>query len=526
MAQLLDQWGRPVSTRALQVEQAAPTVTGVRQVISGHPAQGLTPKRLASLLREAEDGDPTRYLDLAEEMEEKDLHYLSAISTRKRQVAQLQVTVEPGDESAEAMRQAEFVRAWLAREELADELVDILDAVGKGFSATEIIWETSERQWLPARLEWRFPQWFLFDREDGRTLMLRGETGLPEPLAPFKFIVHQANVKSGLAIRGGLARAAAWAYLFKNYDIKDWVGFVEVYGQPIRVGKYHPGATEDEKDVLLRAVSSIGTDAAAIVPSTMLIEFITDTTKGTAATDLYEKLALYLDRQVSKAVLGQTLTSEPGDSGSLALGQVHGDVREDIERSDAKQLAATLNRDLVRPVIDLNFGPQRVYPRAVIGRPEEEDLEFVVKSVAELVPLGFQVGQRQMRERLGFQEMAEDDTPLSGPAVPALGRAEREAAAQRRPVRPGGPKDDVDRVVLKLERAARAEVEGLVDAVRRSVDEAEDFTDLESRLAAVAGRFGVLDMADLIGQGLLLAELAGRDDILAEAGDAGAGDDG
>lgn len=519
MAQLLDASGRPVRTSELKGEQAAPTVTGVRQLRTGHPAQGLTPKRLAGVLREAEDGDPTRYLELAEEMEEKDLHYLSAISTRKRQVAQLEISVQPGDDSGLAEEHAELIRRWVAREDLQDELVDVLDAVGKGFSATEIVWETSERDWRPARLEWRFPQWFRFDREDGKTLMLLGETGVEEPLAPFKFIVHQAKVKSGLAIRGGLARAAAWAYLFKNYDIKDWVGFVEVYGQPIRVGKYQPGATEDEKDVLLRAVASIGSDAAAIVPSTMMIDFVESATKGTTATDLYEKLALYLDRQVSKAVLGQTLSSEPGESGSLALGQVHDSVREDIERSDAHQLAATLNRDLVRPMIDLNFGPQAAYPRLAIGRPEEENLEFLVNSVEKLVPLGFRVGQRQMRQRLGFEEMAKDDTPLVAPAVPpAFARAERRAAAQRRPVRPGGAQDDVDRVNRKLERETRAQVEGLVDAVKAAVDAAEDFDDLERRLGAVAGRFGVLDLADLIAQGLLLAELAGRDDIVEEAG--------
>ena len=33
-------------------------------------------------------------------------------------------------------------------------------------------------------------------------------------------------------------------YLFKNYDLKDWVSFAEVYGLPLRLGKYAPGASE------------------------------------------------------------------------------------------------------------------------------------------------------------------------------------------------------------------------------------------------------------------------------------------
>jgi F-type H+-transporting ATPase subunit beta len=41
--------------------------------------------------------------------------------------------------------------------------------------------------------------------------------------------------------------------LFKNYDIKDWVIFLEKYGQPMRLGKFTPGASEDDKKVVGRA---------------------------------------------------------------------------------------------------------------------------------------------------------------------------------------------------------------------------------------------------------------------------------
>ena len=78
---------------------------------------------------------------------------------------------------------------------------------------------------------------------------------MTEPLVPYKFIVHVAKAKAGLPIRGGLARAAGWAYLFKNYVLKDWVTFAEVYGQPLRVGKYGPGATEQDKETLLQSSS-------------------------------------------------------------------------------------------------------------------------------------------------------------------------------------------------------------------------------------------------------------------------------
>jgi phage gp29-like protein len=312
-AQLLGPDGRPITKEILTREISAPALATVRQVFAPDPSVGLTPKRLAQLLRASEQGDAESYLALAERMEEKDLHYLSVLGTRKRAVAQLDVVVEPAGESAEDEANAELVRAWLKRDNLEDELFDILDAIGKGYSVTEIVWETSEKQWQPKKLVWVDPRWFEIDRVDGRTLRLRGaET--PQDLQPLKFVVHTHQSKSGLPIRGGLARIAAWAYLFKNYAVKDWVAFAEIYGQPLRVGKYPPNATPDDRRVLLRAVANIGSDAAAIVPEGMAIEFV-EGGSGAGGPDLYAKLCEFLDKQVSKGVLGQTLTTEVGSEG-------------------------------------------------------------------------------------------------------------------------------------------------------------------------------------------------------------------
>ena len=71
----VDHRGRPIRRSGLRGERAGPTVTGVRSVLTSHPASGITPEKLAALLREAENpGGASRYLELAEEMEERDLH--------------------------------------------------------------------------------------------------------------------------------------------------------------------------------------------------------------------------------------------------------------------------------------------------------------------------------------------------------------------------------------------------------------------------------------------------------------------
>ncbi len=469
---LYDAYGREVDTAELRDEQAAPTMAGVRNIYSMmHPSVGLTPEKLIAIQREAEAGDPYLYLELAEEMEEKDLHYLAVIGTRKQAVAGAELIVTPASEAAEDLRAADLVRDFVGGGafDLESALYDILDAVGKGFSATEIIWDTAGREWIPKRLMWRDPRWFMFDWISGEELLVRtlrdegplvpadaaavapaqlspqaprasgshyrgsrwysgsggdariGIQPLTAPLAPFKFIVHVAKAKAGLPVRGGIARAAGWAYLFKNYVLKDWVTFAEIFGQPLRLGKYSPGATEADKQALLSAVANIGTDAAAIIPESMLIEFVE--TRGAGGAEVYERFCEYLDKQVSKAVLGQTLTTEtPREGGgSRAAAQVHDAVRRDIMESDARRLGATLTRDLVRPIVDLNLGPQRRYPRIALGLSADNDVKLFADMVAELADRGLRIGQREVLRRLGLPEAAADE-PLLEPAAAAGGR--------------------------------------------------------------------------------------------------------
>jgi phage gp29-like protein len=535
---LVDARGRPLRAppAVLRQEIAAPTTMGVRSIISGHPAQGLTPGRLAALLRGAEQGDAIAYLELAEEMEEKDLHYLSVLGTRKRQVAQLPITVEPAGESAEEKADAQLVQDWLDRDLLEAELFDILDAVGKGLSATEIIWEFSETAWLPAKLKWRDPRFFELDQVTGEELLLR-DVGPSTRLPPAKFLVHFHQAKSGIPIRGGIARAVAWGYMFKNYAIKDWVAFLETYGMPLRVGKYDNGESTANIQTLLDALAQLGSDAAAAFPRTMDVEFI-DGKAGTAPNDLWRSMAEYIDDQVSKVVLGQTNTTD-AKAGGLGSGQaqVHNDVRGDIERADAKLLAATLNEQLVKPIVMLNRGPRLRYPRIKIGRPDEVDVAAMVSAVTALVPLGVEISAEDVRERAGLpapkpgakllasaqaaQEPPDDADGPEGPEKPArrlsgalrpsqrddsggADGADAEASAIRRPI--ADPIDAaIDETLGDWEQLLRP----VIAPVEAVIASASSLENLRGRVVEAIASMEVEELTELLARSCFGARLAG-----------------
>jgi len=520
--QLVDQYGRPVSSRNLKSEQAGAAVQAIHRSSALHPASGLTPPRLARILRDSIDGDPEPYLALAEDMEERNEHYAGVLGTRKRQVANLEIVVEAASDKAEDVRDADLVREIVERDVFRDELVDILDAIGKGFSATEILWDTSESQWRPKAFKWRDPRWFRFDDDDPEKLLLRGPTG-DEPLKPYGWITHFGKAKSGLPIRGGLARGAAWAFLFKSFTIKDWAIFCETYGQPLRLGKYGPGATDDDKANLMRAVAGIGTDFAAIVPEGMVIEFIEAKLSGNH--ELYEKRANWFDQQTSKLVLGQTQTTD-ATAGGYATSKVHDGVREDIEQADSRQISATLNRDLVKPLVSLNHGPRAKYPLIKIGRPDEVDVKLLVDNVAKLVPLGLKVGMSTMRDKIGVPDPDDDEELLVPPSAanqkeedpepeetegggdsPKPGRAMafRSAPAQR-------PPDAFERAIdgILVDEGWMPLVEPIVGGLEEELAEATSIEEARAIFQRRLETMGVGPLADKLAQASFAARISGE----------------
>lgn len=536
--QLLDHLGRPIVLQKLREEIAGPTVGGVRSPVAGHPAQGLTPQRLAGILRSAEHGDATAYFELAEEMEEKDLHYVSVLGTRKRQVSQLEITVEAAGDDADSQADAQLLRDWLDRDCLQDDLFDIMDAVGKGFSVTELIWDLSEKQWFPARLEWVDPRWLKLD-ETQRQILLKDENGVGQPLDPFKYVVHRVRAKSGSLIRGGLARAVAWAWMFKNYTVKDWVAFAEVYGMPLRLGRYENGASERDKAILLRAVTDIAGDAAAIVPKSMDIEFI-DGKQSNSDGSLFRNQADWFNSEISKAVLGQNGTTDMQSGGGYAQSKTLDGVRGDIEADDAKSLAATLNRDIGRPMVDLNRGKPKSgrYPRFVIGRAEAWDAKAMMPVVKDFVAMGGKVAMSVIADRLGLPDAAEGEelltisggsqsasdgglndpsapdgagSPLKGPEalLNALKPgADRKAAAA---VAPGdqGEADAVDQLAVDLDGEWIEIVDQAIAPIEDLLASCSTLEEARDRLAEAIDRMPAERLREMLARSAFVSRLAG-----------------
>lgn len=514
--------GQTIARREIEAEpRSGPTLTGVRSAVSQFRSTGLSPQRCAAILRRAAEGDWQAFLELAEEMEERDPHYQAVLSVRRRQVAQLPITVEAASDDAAHVEHADFVRRWIKRGILRLALFDILDAIGKGFSVHEVSWISHPKSGVyPGALHYRPARWFAADEVDKDTPLLRG-LGQHEPLAEHLYLLHKHPSKSGLTIRSGLAYLACWSWMLKRFSDADWAAFVERYGSPLRVGKYDPASSETDRDVLWRAVANIAGDCAAIIPASMSIEFV-DAMKGGGNAELHERRARYLDEQISKVILGQTTTTD-AISGGHAVSKEHRKVSEDIERADAILLSATITHRLVPWIVSFNYGPQDDYPAVLIGRPDEIPLKDWIDAVDKMAGKGLRIGQSVVRDRLGIEEPAEDEdllgtgsaaTPPQDPLAGLFARFDAAANGSRKALMSIEENRLEAAMVERLGRAAGPAIAANLATIRAEFAAATSLEDLKVRLDRLQLEPKVFAAA--MTEGIFLADLAGRAALLEE----------
>ena len=428
----------------LERRVARPTVTGMRTVHQQRSiVTDLTPDRLRFLLQSIAQGVwCPEWWELAEELEEKDLHYRGVLQQRCLKSAVSSLDVRPASAAARDVGLAEEVRERvLEGPHWHDMLLDLLDAVGKGVSCQEIVWTVRRGRVVPAAYHRIDPRWLVWDRVDGETPYLVSDEraamrsgpggGIPaEPLPPNKFVYHRHRAKSGLPGRGGLAYAVATVYLLRSLTLRDWWAFGEVYGLPVRIGKYGPDASDADIRTLEMAVGQLAADAGCVIPDSMSIDLLEAMKGGGMQGGLFTSQVAWCEAQVSKAVVGQTMTSD--DGASLSQARVHADVRDDLVADDVRQMCGTLTTAIVEPYCRLNHVQRPAgWPR-IAPPPEEEAVD--VAGVTTAATRGLRVPAKWMRERMGVPEPRDGEEVLSGLPVGGGAAADKDA---RPPAAPG-----------------------------------------------------------------------------------------
>ncbi|MBX3589073.1 MAG: DUF935 domain-containing protein [Ramlibacter sp.] len=536
MSKIVDQFGREIDAGAIRAPQTQDTamIASLEQERDAHPAKGLTPQRINAIMAAAEEGDLIRQLELADDMEERDGQIFSELNKRKLALLKLDVDILPPDNaSAAEKKQADQVKDWIKSVPMFKQRVmhNMTDAILKGFAPVEMWWEL-DQGFLQPRFEFRPQRWFTLNEQRNRLTLRNNAMQYGEPLRPYNWIMHLHPARNGYIARQSLSRVLMLPYLYKNFSTRDFAEFLEIYGLPVRLGKYPTGAGDEEKRRLLQAVVEIGHNAAGIIPLGTEIDF----ENAASGTEVPFKIMLErMDAIESKIIVGQTLTSGEGQHGTQALGNVHNEVRLDILAADAELLSQTLTAQLVAPMVLLNIGgadPRRL-PRFHIEVEEPEDVKAFADSMPSLAGSGMRIGVQWAHEKLRIPMADEKEAVLAGSAAPAAAPVDPGAeppAAPGMPPKPPAPgkraalsaagappRDALDELVEEATADWRPVMAGLVQPVLAELDAAigrgDSLAQFRARLPGMIALMDGRPLAEAAARAGFSAALAGAADL-------------
>jgi phage gp29-like protein len=265
----------------------------------------------------------------------------------------------------------------------------------------------------------------------------------------------------------------------------------------------------------------------------MAIEIAKLSTSGDA--DSHLAMVRWAEGAMSKVILGQR--GDEAQSGGIGSGQAdfQREVRRDIRNADARQVAATLTRDLVYPLLALNRGVDslRRCPRFQFDTGEPEDLSTYAQALPGLVGVGLKIPVAWAHERLRIPLPEGDEAVLGAPApVPAPGGEPATAAAPggqpagaalaalaTTPPAPAPASDPTPVSILadRLQTEAAGAWQGVLDHVARLVSEAESLPALQATLLAAYDGLPLETLRTVMASGFAVARLAGLSDVLDES---------
>jgi hypothetical protein len=127
----------------------------------------------------------------------------------------------------------------------------------------------------------------------------------------------------------------------KKYILQFWDQFAEIFGMPLRIGKT---TSRDPKDhaKIENMLDNMGAAAWGLFPEGTSIEVIGS--KQGDAFEVYDRRIVRANSEISKAILGQTMTMDDGSS--LSQAKVHESVAEEIAKMDREFIKDIVNDSL------------------------------------------------------------------------------------------------------------------------------------------------------------------------------------
>lgn len=436
--------------------------------------------------------------------------------------------VEAGGTSRADKKAAALVEEALKHVAWDNATQKMLMGVFYGYGVAECLWVPDGSTIMLDALKVKKQRRFGF-APDGSLRLLTMHRPQGEALPPRKFWAFATGATDDDEPYGlGLAHWLYWPVWFKRNVTKFWLVYLEKFGMPTAVGKYPPGAAPDEKKKLLAAVRAVHRDSGVTIPETMMIELL-EASRASGAD--YAAFWDRINSTISKIILGQSFSTE--GHGGQYKGDNLMDVREDLIKADADLINKSFTQTVAAWLTDWNY-PGAAVPQVWRRIDDEPDLKATSETHKNVFALGYRPTLAEVKEIYGGEwEEAKPAPPEPGAGSLAdrlkagiernqVDYAAKLAALKARrtgtdaaDMAEGDEPDTVDKQVDRLGREAAPLIErGFLTPIRNALDraivEGKTLAEFQEAIHTLYKEMDAADLAELLGQAMAAAELAGR----------------
>ena len=421
---ILDENGRPLPAVARRMV-AEPNPRG-QQTYNSHPAVGLTVETLLSIYRNAEQGSPTRQMDMFDDLIERHADVRGMLNDRNEDVAGADYAIVP---AAGHENKATKLAAAALNERLQDNaqfrqhISHQLTAVPFGFACTNMMWDFVEGVVVPVVFSAVAQRRFASPGADRahELWLLDGTTFNLIPLQPGLWSCSRTRGRNPHT--AGLMRSAAWWILFSLVGFKQWQIFADMFGLPVAIGYYEEGAGPASRAALEDAVRGIGQDGYAVL-SALTELVIKETARGGDSSTVFPQILRVCDAQLAKLITGGTLNTDVagGGAGSYNAATVHESRSYKMKRYDAKCFEDAFAEDIAKPFLAWN-GFDRSGPLRIKMKITRDDLARA--QTVEIMGMAMKLSKSQMQEEFNLREPSgtEDEISFTPTEAPDPNRA-------------------------------------------------------------------------------------------------------
>lgn len=188
-----------------------------------------------------------------------------------------------------------------------------------------------------------------------------------------------------------------------------WDTFGEIFGMPMRIART---TSRDKKEIdrLDKMLREAGTALSMVAGMETEIEFV-ESGKGDAF-NVYDKRIDRANSELSKLIIGQTMTIEDGSS--LSQSETHLEVFQNLVESDCDMLRDIINNQLIPRMVKHGFplkGMRFDWDNSVDYTPEQQ------KAYEEMVLQHYRVDPKYFEEKYGMpceEKQEQSPTPPTG----------------------------------------------------------------------------------------------------------------